>query len=91
VPHIHLVDAYGISYQITSRNPDLLARWLAEWLPVVNPEPTFVSTIRVYPLHGENWPDSGFTAVGDIGIDGLIAALTKLKTDAEGPPGDAQM
>ena len=92
MPHVQLTDAYGVVYSITSRDPELVTRWLAEWLPTANPNGAYVSQLRVIPLHGEDWP--GLQQAQARTLDGLILALQEIQANAdadpERPPG-AQM
>lgn len=84
MPHVELTDAYGAIYQITSRNPQMIGQWLAEWLPVAHPNDAYISRLRVVPLYGEGWPAPVEAAT----LDGLVQALQEIQAnaDTERPP-----
>jgi hypothetical protein len=67
---------------ISTRDPQAIARWLAEWIADFSPEQQAPAMIWSYPLPDEPWPrHTQMEQVKGATIDDVIAALNAMRPD----------
>ena len=99
MPRIQILDASRTPYEISSSDPEILAKWLWETIVRIRPSAQWPTEIRVWPLwigpatdDAVDWPPaSNLTFQAVLGADkpvdnvrGLMSALSQYAGMVEG-------